>query len=225
MKILVAEDEKQLAHVLATALRTSGYQVDVVGDGQAVIDHVKQHPYDVIILDIMMPVKSGLTALKELRASGDQTYVMILTAMGEEDDKVNGLDDGADDYLTKPFSIKELLARLRSRERRGAQFASPELQFGDLILNTGDQSLISHNSISLSNKESSLLRYLILNAGKQISTTELINHVWPNDQADAKDVWITISYLRQKLRSICSTVRIAGEEGGSFQLEQSGVES
>lgn len=115
MRILVAEDEQQLAKVLKTAMMASGYQVDVVNDGQAAIDSAKKNAYDVIILDIMMPVKTGLEALKEIRASGNRTYVMMLTAMGEEDDRVNGLDTGADDYLTKPFSLKELLARLRSR--------------------------------------------------------------------------------------------------------------
>ncbi len=219
MRILVAEDEQQLAHVLATAMRASGYQVDVVGDGQAAIDYARKNPYDVIILDIMMPVKSGLDALREIRASGDQTYVMMLTAMGEEDDRVNGLDAGADDYLTKPFSLKELLARLRSRERRSEDFNQDVLQYGDLTFNQNDQSMESHNSIGLTGKESRLLQYLILNAGKKLTTDELINHVWPDEEADAEDVWINISYLRQKLQSIRSTVKISGEKGGSFTLK------
>ncbi|MCH3921312.1 response regulator transcription factor [Limosilactobacillus sp.] len=220
MRILVAEDEQQLAHVLATAMRTKGYQVDVVGDGQAAVDHAQENPYDVIILDIMMPVKSGLEALKEIRASGDSTYVMMLTAMGEEDDRVNGLDAGADDYLTKPFSLKELLARLRSRERRSEEFNRDVIQFGDLTLNSNDQSLESHNSISLTRKESRLLQYLILNAGKSLTAEELVNHVWSDEEADAEDVWINISYLRQKLQSIRSAVTIVGEKGGPFSIER-----
>ena len=118
MRILLAEDEEQLARVLKLAMEKAGYTVDQVADGQSAVDLAKENAYDVMILDIMMPVKTGLEALKEIRASGDRTYVMMLTAMAEVDDKVTGLDAGADDYMTKPFSLKELLARLRSLERR-----------------------------------------------------------------------------------------------------------
>jgi DNA-binding response OmpR family regulator len=118
MRILLAEDEEQLARVLKMAMTSSGYTVDAVDNGQKAVDLAKENAYDVIILDIMMPVKDGITALKEIRESGNQTYVIMLTAMAEVDDRVNGLDSGADDYITKPFSLKELLARLRSLERR-----------------------------------------------------------------------------------------------------------
>ena len=121
MKILLAEDEAQLNRVLTVAMQKSGYDVDSVFNGQEAVDAVKKHPYDVIIMDIMMPVKNGLDAVKEIRSTGDKTYIMMLTDKSEIDDKVTGLDVGADDYLTKPFSLKELLARLRSKERRGLQ--------------------------------------------------------------------------------------------------------
>ena len=127
MRILLAEDEEQLARVLKLA---------------------KENAYDVMILDIMMPVKTGLEALKEIRASGHRTYVMMLTAMAEVDDKVTGLDAGADDYMTKPFSLKELLARLRSLERRNDELDKDVLQFGDLTVDTNEQTLVSNNSIS-----------------------------------------------------------------------------
>lgn len=223
MRILLAEDEHQLAHVLVTAMKASGYQVDAVGDGQQAVDAAQEHPYDVIILDIMMPVKSGLTALKEIRASGNQTYMMMLTAMGEEDDRVNGLDAGADDYLTKPFSLKELLARLRSRERRDEDFRHDVLQFGDLTLNSNDQSLVSHNSIGLTPSECRLLQYLILNAGKKLDTADLVAHVWPTEKADAADLWVNVSYLRQKLQSIQSAVQIEGEKGGPYTITRQAV--
>lgn len=219
MRILIAEDEQQLSHVLSSAMTASGYQVDVANNGQEAVDQAKKNAYDVIILDIMMPVKSGLEALKEIRASGNRTYIMMLTAMGEEDDKVTGLDAGADDYLTKPFSLKELLARLRSRQRRDDSYQVDVLEFGDLTLNGNDQSLESHNSISLTNRENRLLQYFILNANKELSANELISHVWDeNDTADQEDLWINICYLRQKLQAIQSQVTISGEKTGPFMI-------
>ena len=219
MRILVAEDEQQLSHVLSSAMTASGYQVDIANNGQEAIEQAKENAYDVIILDIMMPVKSGLEALKEIRATGNRTYIMMLTAMGEEDDKVTGLDAGADDYLTKPFSLKELLARLRSHQRRDDSYQVDVLEFCDLTLNGNDQSLESHNSISLTNRENRLLQYFILNANKELSANELINHVWDeNETADQEDLWINICYLRQKLQAIQSQVTISGEKTGPFMI-------
>ncbi|MDK8116514.1 response regulator transcription factor [Limosilactobacillus reuteri] len=219
MRILVAEDEQQLSHVLSSAMTASGYQVDIATNGQEAVEQAKENAYDVIILDIMMPVKSGLEALKEIRATGNRTYIMMLTAMGEEDDKVTGLDAGADDYLTKPFSLKELLARLRSRQRRDDSYQVDVLEFGDLTLNGNDQSLESRNSISLTNRENRLLQYFILNANKELSVNELISHVWDeNDTVDQEDLWINICYLRQKLHAIQSQVTISGEKTGPFMI-------
>ncbi|MBB1078391.1 response regulator transcription factor [Limosilactobacillus sp. STM2_1] len=219
MKILIAEDEQQLAHVLSTAMTASGYQVEVVNNGQEAVAAAQKNAYDVIIMDIMMPVKTGLEALKEIRATGNRTYIMMLTAMGEEDDRVTGLDAGADDYLTKPFSLKELLARLRSRQRRNDDYGTDIIEFGDLTLDGNDQSLQSHNSISLTNKESRLLQYFILNANKELPVNELLNHVWDEEeQADQEDLWINICYLRQKLHAIQSKVVITGEKEGPFMI-------
>lgn len=219
MRILVAEDEQQLSHVLSSAMTASGYQVDIANNGQEAVEQAKENAYDVIILDIMMPVKSGLEALKEIRATGNRTYIMMLTATGEEDDKVTGLDTGADDYLTKPFSLKELLARLRSRQRRDDSYQVDVLEFGDLTLNGNDQSLESRNSISLTNRENRLLQYFILNANKELSVNELISHVWDeNDTVDQEDLWINICYLRQKLQAIQSQVTISGEKTGPFMI-------
>ncbi|OTA46712.1 two-component system response regulator [Limosilactobacillus reuteri] len=219
MRILVAEDEQQLSHVLSSAMTASGYQVDIATNGQEAVEQAKENAYDVIILDIMMPVKSGLEALREIRATGNRTYIMMLTAMGEEDDKVTGLDAGADDYLTKPFSLKELLARLRSRQRRDDSYQVDVLEFGDLTLNGNDQSLESRNSISLTNRENRLLQYFILNANKELSVNELISHVWDeNGTVDQEDLWINICYLRQKLQAIQSQVTISGEKTGPFMI-------
>jgi len=219
MKILVAEDEPQLLRVLTVAMEHAGYDVDPVDNGLKAVEHAKENSYDVIMLDIMMPVMDGITALKKIRESGDKTYILMLTAKAEVDDRVTGLDSGADDYLTKPFSLKELLARLRSKERREDDFTPNKLELGDVTLNVSKQELVSHNSIRLSGTETQLMNYFLLNQNKELSTEELLNHVWKNDiDANADVVWIYISYLRQKLQSIQSSVRIKGDKGGSYKL-------
>lgn len=219
MKILVAEDEPQLLRVLTVAMEHAGYDVDPVDNGLKAVEHAKENSYDVIMLDIMMPVMDGITALKRIRESGDKTYILMLTAKAEVDDRVTGLDSGADDYLTKPFSLKELLARLRSKERREDDFTPNKLELGDVTLNVSKQELVSHNSIRLSGTETQLMNYFLLNQNKELSTEELLNHVWKNDiDANADVVWIYISYLRQKLQSIQSSVRIEGDKGGSYKL-------
>lgn len=219
MKILVAEDEPQLLRVLTVAMEHAGYDVDPVDNGLKAVEHAKENSYDVIMLDIMMPVMDGITALKKIRESGDKTYILMLTAKAEVDDRVTGLDSGADDYLTKPFSLKELLARLRSKERREDDFTPNKLELGDVTLNVSKQELVSHNSIRLSGTETQLMNYFLLNQNKELSTEELLNHVWKNDiDANADVVWIYISYLRQKLKSIQSSVRIEGDKGDSYKL-------
>lgn len=219
MKILLAEDEAQLNRVVTVAMQKSGYEVDSVFNGKEAVDKVKENAYDVIIMDIMMPVMDGLEAVKEIRAMGDKTFIVMLTAKSEIDDKVTGLDVGADDYLTKPFSLKELLARLRSRERRSEDYnGNQELNYNDLKLDLSAQELSSNNSISLSKQETSLMRYFLLNPGKDLSTKELFNHVWKDDDETEDVVWVYVSYLRSKLQSIGAHVKIAGERGGSFSL-------
>ena len=221
MKILLAEDEQQLSRVLETAMTHEGYQVDTAFDGQEAVDLAKGNAYDLMILDIMMPVKTGIEALKEIRQTGNTTHVIMLTAMSEVDDKVTGLDAGADDYLTKPFSLKELLARLRSMSRRVATFTPNLLQIGQTSLNVGEHELISSNSIRLAGKESKMMEFLMLNAQKSLSTQEIFRHVWSKDEDEDLDegfVWIYISYLRQKLEAIHADLAILGEEGGSFTL-------
>ena len=221
MKILLAEDEQQLSRVLETAMTHEGYQVDTAFDGQEAVDLAKENAYDLMILDIMMPVKTGIEALKEIRQTGNTTHVIMLTAMSEVDDKVTGLDAGADDYLTKPFSLKELLARLRSMSRRVATFTPNLLQIGQTRLNVGEHELVSSNSIRLAGKESRMMEFLMLNAQKSLSTQEIFRHVWSKDEDEDLDegfVWIYISYLRQKLKAIHADLAILGEEGGSFTL-------
>lgn len=221
MRILLAEDEGQLRRVVTMAMQHVGYQVDAVENGQKAVDYAASNAYDVIILDIMMPVMDGLEALRRIRAAGNHTYVIMLTAMAEVDDRVTGLDAGADDYITKPFSLKELLARLRSMERRSENYDTNVVTFGDVSLDSKEQVLESHNSISLSGEETRLMRYLMANAGKALAAKAIINHLDDSDgPTDLDDLWITISFLRQKLASIKSGVTITGDKGGPYKLEQ-----
>ena len=221
MNILLAEDEKQLSRALVTAMQATGYHVDPAYNGQEAVDLAGQRAYDVIILDIMMPKLNGIEALKQLRQTGNKTYVIMLTAMAEIDDKVTGLDAGADDYLTKPFSLKELLARLRSLERRSEDYQEDVLNFADITLDNDEQRLESHNSISLSGKETKLLAYLMKNPGKAIESSILLDQGWDkDDEADETDLWIYISYLRQKLRAVNAHERSVGEKGGPITLSQ-----
>lgn len=225
MKILVAEDEIQMNRVLTTALTHEGYDVDSAYDGQAAIDMANENTYDVMVMDIMMPVKSGIEAVQEIRQTGNQSHIIMLTAMAEVDDRVTGLDAGADDYLTKPFSLKELLARLRSMSRRvDTNFTSNILTVGTVTLNVGEQELVSQNTIRLAGKESKMLEFFMLNAGKKLSTDQIFNHVWANDKDDPEIdngyVFIYVSYLRQKLKSIGANVVIEGEEMGDYELKE-----
>lgn len=225
MKILVAEDEIQMNRVLTTALTHEGYDVDSVYDGQAAIDMANENAYDVMVMDIMMPVKSGIEAVQEIRQTGNQSHIIMLTAMAEVDDRVTGLDAGADDYLIKPFSLKELLARLRSMSRRvDTNFTSNILTVGTVTLNVGEQELVSQNTIRLAVKESKMLEFFMLNVGKKLSTDQIFNHVWANDKDDPEIdngyVFIYVSYLRQKLKSIGANVVIEGEEMGDYELKK-----
>ncbi|EHS86505.1 Two component response regulator [Limosilactobacillus gastricus PS3] len=219
MKVLVAEDQADLSRLLKIAIEHEGFTVDIANNGQEAVDLAAQNAYDVMILDIMMPVKDGITALKEIRQAGDDTYIIMLTAMTEIDDRVNGLDAGADDYMTKPYSIKELMARLRTLDRREKQYEQPLLQFGDLTLDPDEQRIESHNSISLSGKETKLLAIFMSNPNKEIPSQQLLNTVWDDDdQAEPADLWIYISYLRQKLQSINAHVQLVGNQDGPFAL-------
>lgn len=225
LTILLAEDEEQLSRVYTAALKHQGYQVDQVYNGQDAIEKAHENAYDVFILDIMMPIKTGLEALREIRASGDYTHAIMLTAMSEIEDKVTGLEAGADDYLTKPISLKELLARLASLERRLDLFTDKVLTFGSVKLDLAQQEMVSGNSIRLAGKESKLMAFFMLNPNKSLSTKEIFQHVWAKDddpEIDEGYVFIYISYLRQKLKSIKANLAILGEENGDFTLVRIG---
>lgn len=223
MKILLAEDTRDMNHVLTAALTHEGYDVDSAFDGEEALDFVRTNGYDAVVLDIMMPKKDGLQVLKELREENIVTPVLLLTAKAEVDDRVNGLDAGADDYLTKPFAMKELLARVRAMTRRKTEYAAKKLQYGDFSLDDEKFELSCENSVRLSVKEFELLQALILNQNHEVSTQYLLEHVWDGaEEAGPDTVWLYISYLRGKLRSVASNVEIEGERGSSFRLMEAG---
>ena len=223
MKILLAEDTRDMNHVLTAALTHEGYDVDSAFDGEEALDFVRTNGYDAMVLDIMMPKKDGLQVLKELREENIVTPVLLLTAKAEVDDRVNGLDAGADDYLTKPFAMKELLARVRAMTRRKTEYAAKKLQYGDFSLDDEKFELSCENSVRLSVKEFELLQALMLNQNHEVSTQYLLEHVWDGaEEAGPDTVWLYISYLRGKLRSVASNVEIEGERGSSFRLTEAG---
>ena len=209
MRILLAEDEAQLNRVILAALEHDGYQVDSVFNGQEALNLANQNTYNVIILDIMMPIMTGLEALKEIRATGNTTHVIMLTAMAEVDDRVNGLDAGADDYLTKP-----------SMARRADNYSPVQLQIGNTELRLDEQELRASNSIRLAGKELKLLQYFMQNSDKELSRRQILERVWSDEETDQELAFIYVSYLRQKLKSVHSNLEILGDEAGPFQLTE-----
>jgi DNA-binding response regulator len=220
MRILLAEDEEALSKAYAQVLIMQGYEVEPVYDGKAALEAANSGTYDLMIFDVMMPKMSGLEVLKALREAGNTTYVIMLTAMSELDDKIEGLESGADEYLTKPIPLKELAARVRSLERRiDTNYNENVLTFGSVKLNVSQQELSAKNSIILAGKETKLMEVLMLNKNKKLSTEYIYNHVWSkDDDSDTGYVWIYISYLKQKLKAINANVDILGEENREFEL-------
>ena len=220
MKILLAEDEKELATAVAAILNTSGYETDTVYDGEAAVEMAARNGYDCMVFDIMMPKQDGVQTLTEIRAAGNVTPVIMLTAKAEVEDRIVGLDAGADDYLTKPFAVRELLARIRSVTRRNTNFMPDLLRFGNIELNVETQELKGENTIRLSAKETKLLKYFLLNTGKELMTPDIFAYVWNDETDESEDiVWVYISYLRQKLAAVHGAVSLDGEQNGAFVLK------
>ena len=219
IKVLLAEDTADLNRALSAILTHEGYDVTAVFDGEEALTCLRTNAYDAVILDIMMPKKDGLEVLSSMRAEGNNSPVLLLTAKAEVDDRVNGLDAGADDYLTKPFAMKELLARIRSMPRRRSSYSGGELRIGDLTLNAENFELRAENSVRLSIKEFEHMQLLMNNAGKPLKTSFLLQHVWANDTGTGEEtVWLYISYLRNKLNAVASHVSLEGTRGESFSL-------
>lgn len=219
MKILLAEDTRDLNRAVTALLNHEGYEVDSAFDGEEALEYILKSDYDGVVLDIMMPKKDGLEVLTEMRNRHILTPVMLLTAKTEIDDRVAGLDAGADDYLPKPFAMKELLARIRSMTRRSKEYGSSELTFEDITLSPKDFVLSARNTVVLTAKEYELMDVLLANRDTELSTEYLLSHIWRNEEnAHADTVWLYISYLKGKLKSVGSKVGITGAKGESFRL-------
>ena len=222
MRILFADDEKELSNAIVAILKHNNYSVDAVYDRADAFDYGLAGNYDVIILDIMMPKMSGLEVLEKLRRDGIQTPVLMLTAKSEIEDRITGLDMGADDYLSKPFAKGELLARIRAMTRRRAEFTPDLIETGNIRLNKQTYELLSENaSLRLGSKEFQMLEMLMANPKCLISTEQFMERIWGYDaQADINVVWVYISYLRKKLASLDANVKIKAVRGVGYTLEE-----
>ncbi|MGB7606427.1 MAG: response regulator transcription factor [Lutisporaceae bacterium] len=223
MRILLAEDEKELSNALVVILKHNNYSVDAVYDGADALDYGLSDNYDVVILDIMMPKMSGLEVLEKLREKGIQTPILMLTAKTEIEDRILGLDMGADDYLSKPFARGELLARIRAMTRRKSEFTPNVIKVGNISLNKENYEFSNEKStLRLSNKEFQMLEMLMNSPKCLISTEQFMERIWGYDaQAEINVVWVYISYLRKKLASLDANVKIKAVRGVGYTLEES----
>ncbi len=222
MRILLAEDERTLSRALVKIFEKNNYSADAVYNGKDALDYLDAGNYDVAIFDVMMPKMDGITALKKLRASGNKIPVLILTAKAETDDKVLGLDSGANYYLTKPFDTKELLAAIRAITRNTAEVDS-KLRFGNISLNRATYELASDSgSYRLANKEFQMMEMLISNPGHIIHAEQFMERIWGFDnEAEINVVWVYISYLRKKLAALGANISIKSSRNIGYSLEES----
>ncbi|MBQ1441540.1 MAG: response regulator transcription factor [Clostridia bacterium] len=221
MRLLVAEDERSLSKALTVILEKNKYSVDAAYDGEEALDYLSVGQYDGLILDIMMPKMDGITVLKKLRAKGNNIPVLMLTAKSEIDDRVTGLDCGANDYLTKPFDTKELLARIRAmtRGRSGAQ--SSVMTMGNISLDRTTYELSSPSgSFRLANKEFQVMELLMSNPKQLIPTELMMEKIWGFDSdSEISVVWAYISYLRKKLTALNADIKIKASRNAGYSLE------
>ena len=222
MKILLVEDTEQLNKALTTVLRRNSYVVDSAFDGEEALIFIEQYQYDLIILDIMLPKVNGLEVLKRIRSSNNQTPVLLLTAKSTTEDKITGLDLGADDYLAKPFVIDELLARIRALLRRTPQMNEETiLSFGDLKLDVQNSVLSNgEEKVTLMNKELQIMSILMKSGAKIVSLDTITKNAWDIEAyTTSENVWVFISYIRKKLESIHSKTKIKSIRYQGYYLE------
>lgn len=222
MRLLLVEDEKPLSRALKAILERNHYSVDAVYDGRAALDYLEADNYDGVILDIMIPKIDGITVLKTIRSCGNSIPVLLLTAKSEEEDKVLGLDSGANDYLSKPFHAEELLARIRAMTRTQTAQNDSKLQIGNIILDRATFELSTPSgSYNLANKEFQMLELMMLNPNHLISAEKFIENIWGYDsEAEMNVVWVYISYLRKKLAALHANVRIKVTRNVGYSLEE-----
>lgn len=220
MRLLLAEDEVEMSNAVSKILKANNYSVDAVYNGQDALDYLETELYDGAILDIMMPYLSGIEVLKAARRQGIKTPVLLLTAKGELDDKVEGLDAGADDYLTKPFAMKELLARIRAITRRREDVVDSVLSFGNAKLDRLSYQLSTDNgTVKVGNKDFQMLEMLMTNPGQIISQEQFMDKIWGYDsEAELNVVWVYISNIRKKLKSLDADITIKAHRGIGYSL-------
>ena len=221
MRLLYAEDEKSLARAVSTILVKNNYAVDLVYDGESALDYLETGNYDGAILDVMMPKLDGFEVLRRMRARGDSTPVLLLTARSGIDDRVSGLDSGANDYLTKPFDMKELLARIRAMTRVLTVQPDKTISFGKVTLDCASYDLSGPGgSTKLAGKEFQMMEMLMRNPRKLVSTETFMDHIWGYDsEAELNIVWVYISTLRKKLKGIEADIEIKAQRGVGYYLE------
>ena len=224
MRILLAEDERELSNALTAILKHNNYSIDAVYNGADALDYALSAEYDAIIMDIMMPKMSGLEALKRLRAEKCSVPVLLLTAKSELEDKVTGLDAGADDYLTKPFAMSELLARLRAMTRRSADYAPEVLRYGNVTLSRATFEMSTpQGAVRLGNKEFQMMEVFLCNQGHSITHKRLLEKIWGDEkQVQTNVVWMYISYLRKKLEALHANLQITEASHAEYILEVGG---
>ena len=222
MRLLFAEDDRDISKAVQTLLERSGYSVDAVYNGQDAIDYIEQADYDGVILDWMMPKKSGIEVLSLMRSKGISTPVLILTARDAIEDRVAGLDMGADDYLPKPFAASELLARVRAMLRRKEDYRHDVIKFSDIELDRSAMTVsCSGKSVSLNNKAFQLMEMLVEHPGAVLSIDQIMERVWGWDSdAEVNVVWVNISTLRKKLAELGAHVKIKAIRGVGYSLER-----
>lgn len=223
MRILLAEDERSLSRAVVALLEKHNYSADAVYDGEEALDYLEAGNYDALILDIMMPKLDGLEVLRRLRAAGNPIPVLLLTARSEIEDKVTGLDTGANDYLTKPFSTEELMARIRAitRSQTGGQLTS-RLSLGNITLDQTTYELSSpHGSFRLANKEYQMMELLLRNPRQLIASERFFERIWGYDsEVELNVVWVYISYLRKKLAALQADIQIKATRNAGYSLEE-----
>ena len=218
MKVLLAEDENDLREVVAAYLELQGYYVVSVANGAEAVKELDRDAYDAVVMDIMMPVMDGVTAMRKIREAGKVVPAIFLTAKSEVSDRVEGLDAGADDYLTKPFAMEELSARLRALYRRKRDYKTRLFSFGNLELDTEASELRAHNTIALALKEARLLGCLLSNTGQEWSADTLLSEVWPGEDVSPDLVQMYISFLNAKLASVRANAVIEKSAANNYRI-------
>ena len=221
MKLLFVEDEKELSDAISTLLKENNYEVKQVFDGQEALDALKNDSFDLIILDIMLPKVDGLTVLKNIRSEKNLTPVILLTALGDEKTKVNGLELGADDYITKPFSSNELIARIRAILRRVEKSDTDTLSFGDLSLNLLNYDLCANSRcIRVSAKEYAIIKLFLENSNRVLSKNEIVAAIWNTDEElESNTVEVYLSFVRRKFDFLKTKVNIVSVRGVGYRVE------